>query len=143
MEFDSLFHMAHVGLGIVLFALSLISVSIAVISAVNPDADQANKRLVERANRVGLIENTFAVLVILAGLMTVFTGSYSLGELWLWLSLVIMVFYCLMMVFVTKPARLVVADGGSAIKAGMQVLLQVAHVLLILVVYSLMLIKPG
>jgi hypothetical protein len=72
----------------------------------------------------------------------VFMGSWSFSQLWLWLSLMLMIFYCTALVSVTRPARLAVAVGGSAVKAGMQVVLQIGHVLLMLVAFALMLMKP-
>ena len=53
-----------------------------------------------------------------------------------------MAFYSAALMFVTKPARLVVAKDGSAIKAGMQIILQTGHFLLVVVAYFLMLLKP-
>lgn len=132
----------HIGFAIVLFSLAIISVSIAVLSAVNPGADQANKKLVARANKVGFIENIFVALVTLTGVIAIYLGSFSFSELWLWMSLMIMVFYSLMLVLVTKPARSVVATNGSTIKAGMQVLFHVAHILLLILAVAFMLIRP-
>ena len=43
---------------------------------------------------------------------------------------------------VTKPKRQVVSVGGSEIKSGMQVVLHIGHFLLLLVTYSMMLLKP-
>ena len=131
----------HIGVGILLLSVALVSVAIAVVSAVDP-ADKSNAVLVERANAVGLIENIIACMVTLTGLGAMFLGSFSLSELWLWMSLSIMVFYSLMLVLITKPARLRVARGGSAVKTGMQVLFHVAHILLIIVSFAFMLLKP-
>ncbi|MDP6436911.1 MAG: hypothetical protein QF790_06525 [Gammaproteobacteria bacterium] len=68
--------------------------------------------------------------------------SLALSQLWLWLSLLIMVFYISALIWVTKPARMAVADGGSEIKSGMQVILQMGHVLLLFPAYALMILKP-
>jgi hypothetical protein len=70
-------------------------------------------------------------------------GGWSLSELWLWLSLVLMAFYIVALIWVTKPARLVVAEGGSQIKSGMQVVLQMGHVLLLFTAFALMELKPA
>ena len=141
MDFYQILITTHIGVGILLFSVALVSVAIAVVSAVDP-ADKTNVVLVERANTVGFIENIIACMVTLTGLGAMFLGSFSLSELWLWMSLSIMVFYSLMLVLITKPARLRVAKGGSAVKTGMQVLFHVAHILLIIVSFAFMLLKP-
>ena len=141
MDFYQILITTHIGVGILLFSVALVSVAIAVVSAVDP-ADKTNVVLVERANTVGFIENIIACMVTLTGLGAMFLGSFSLSELWLWMSLSIMVFYSLMLVLITKPARLRVARGGSAVKTGMQVLFHVAHILLIIVSFAFMLLKP-
>jgi hypothetical protein len=143
MDFYQILITTHIGVGILLFGVALVSVSVAVVSAVHPAADRSNSMLVERANTVGLIENIIACMVTITGLAAVFLGSFSLSELWLWISLSIMVFYSLMLVFITKPARLRVTKGGSATKTGMQVLFHVAHILLIIVSFAFMLLKPA
>ena len=135
--------MAHGGAALLLFSLAIISVLIAVLIAVRPAVDQANQRLVKKANTVWLIENIIAGIVTLSGVLAMFLGSWSLSQLWLWMSLLIMVFYSVALVYITKPARQAVAQGGSEVKTGMQVVLQVAHVLLLLVAFALMLLKPS
>ena len=142
MSFSPVLSMVHSGAAILLSSLAIISVWIAVLIAVKPDFDRASGKLVKRANVVGLIEQIAVVTVTLTGVIAVFMGPWSLSERWVWLSLISMVFYSMARIFVTKPARLVVMQGGSAIKVGMQVILQIGHVLLILVVFSLMLLKP-
>ncbi len=143
MNFGPLLVIAHWSTAILLFALAMISVSMSVLIAVKPAADPANAELLRKANIVGLTESIVAGVVALTGLIAVFIGSWSLSELWLWLSLVIMLFYLTALKRVTKPARQVVAVGGSAIKSGMQVILQIAHLLLLLVAFLLMLLKPA
>ena len=54
-----------------------------------------------------------------------------------------MAFYIVALIWVTKPARLVVAEGGSEIKSGMQVVLQMGHVLLLFTAFALMELKPA
>jgi len=135
--------MFHIGASLLLFLLAMISVAFSVLIAVKPAADPANSALLRRANFTSLIEITVAVVVLLTGLIAVFTGPSSLSDSWVWMSLMIMVFYLLAQVFVTKPARMVVAKHGSAVKTGMQVILQIGHVLLVLVAFSLMLLKPA
>ncbi len=134
--------MVHAGVAILLFSLALLSVLFAVLTAVKPGVDQANERLVKKANTIGLIENIVAGIVTLTGVIAMFIGPWPLSQLWLWMSLLIMVFYSVTLVYVTKPARLAVAEGGSEIKTGMQVLLHVAYLLLILVAFALMQFKP-
>ena len=143
MNFGPLLVIAHWSTGILLFALAVISVSMSVLIAVKPAADPANAKLLRKANIVGLTESIVAGIVTLTGLIAAFIGSWSLSELWLWLSLVIMLFYLTALKRVTKPARQVVAVGGSAIKSGMQVILQIAHLLLLLVAFLLMFLKPA
>ncbi|MDP6674887.1 MAG: hypothetical protein QGH93_08590, partial [Gammaproteobacteria bacterium] len=142
MSSSQLVGLLHTGMAISLFFIALISIWISVLTAVNPGVDQANKRLIKRANLVGLIEGIVAIILTLTGVVSVILGTWAFSELWLWLSLMIMAFYITALNFVTKPARMVVAKDGSAIKAGMQVILQIGHFLLILVAYSLMLLKP-
>jgi uncharacterized membrane protein len=142
MDFYRLLVVMHIGMALVLFSVALTSVMIAVLSAVKPDPDQANVKLVDRGNIIGLMENMSAIVVTLTGVILVFMGSWSWSQLWLWLSLVVMAFYSIMLTFITRPARLAVAKGGSAVKAGMQVLFQVAHVLLLIVTFAFMLLKP-
>ena len=143
MNFGPLLVIAHWSTGILLFALAMISVSMSVLIAVKPAADPANAKLLRKANIVGLTESIVAGIVALTGLIAVFIGSWSLSELWLWLSLVVMLFYLTALKRVTKPARQVVAVGGSAIKSGMQVILQIGHLLLLLVAFLLMFLKPA
>jgi len=134
--------MVHVGASLLLFLLAMVSVVLSVLIAVKPAADPANSVLLRKANIAGLVESIVAGIVLLTGLIAVYMGSSSLSDPWVWMSLMVMVFYILALVFVTKPARLVVAQHGSAVKTGMQVILQIGHVLLILVAFSLMLLKP-
>ena len=142
MSFYRLLNMAHGGAAILLFALAIISVLIAVSIAVKPAVDQANKGLVKKANVIGLIEFTVAIIVTLTGLIAMFMGAWPLSQLWLWMSLMIMAFYIAALKWITKPARLAVAEGGSEIKSGMQVTLQMAHVLLLFTAFALMELKP-
>jgi uncharacterized membrane protein len=134
--------MVHSGASILLFSLAIISVVISVLIAVKPAIDSANERLVTKANTVGLIEIIVAGVVILTGLIAMFMGAWPLSQLWLWMSLMVIVFYCVALIYVTKPARMAVAEGGSAIKTGLQVVLQMGHVLLLFVAFALMLLKP-
>ncbi len=134
--------MAHAGTAILLLSLATISVLIAVLIAVKPAADQAHKGLVKKANFVGLTEMIVAVIVTLTGLIAMFMGSWSLSQSWLWMSLMVMAFYIVALEWITKPARLAVAEGGSEVKAGMQVVLQMGHVLLLFVAFALMELKP-
>jgi hypothetical protein len=134
--------MVHIGASLLLFLLAMISVAFSVLIAVKPAADPANSVLLRKANIAGLVESIVAGVVLFSGLIAVFMGPSSLSYPWVWMSLMIMVFYIVALVFVTKPARLVVARHGSAVKTGMQVILQIGHVLLILVGFSLMLLKP-
>lgn len=143
MNFGPLLVIVHWSTGFLLLALAMISVSLSVLIAVKPAADSANAKLLRTANIVGLTESIVAGIVALTGLIAAFIGSWSLSELWLWLSLVIMLFYLTALKRVTKPARQVVAVGGSAIKSGMQVILQIAHLLLLLVAFLLMFLKPA
>jgi hypothetical protein len=53
-----------------------------------------------------------------------------------------MAFYAMALPFITKPARLAVAKGSSQIKAGMQVILQIGHALLLIVAFALKYIGP-
>jgi hypothetical protein len=128
--------------GILLLALAIISVVFAVLIAVKPAADAANQGLVTKANFVSLIEIIVAVVVTLTGAVAVFQGAWAWSELWLWLSLMIMAFYVGALAWVTKPARMAVATGGSQVKSGMQVVLQMGHVLLLFGAFALMELKP-
>jgi hypothetical protein len=142
MSFYRILSMAHAGTAILLLSLATISVLIAVLIAVKPAVDQAHKGLVKKANFVGLIEIIVAVIVTLTGLIAMFMGSWSLSQSWLWMSLMVMVFYIVALEWITKPARLTVAEGGSQVKSGLQVVLQMGHVLLLFVAFALMALKP-
>ncbi len=142
MSFYRILSMAHASTAILLLSLATISVLIAVLIAVKPAADQAHKGLVKKANFVGLIEIIVAVIVTLTGLIAMFMGSWSLSQSWLWMSLMIMAFYIVALEWITKPARLTVAEGGSQVKSGLQVVLQMGHVLLLFVAFALMELKP-
>jgi len=142
MNFYYILSMAHSGAAILLLSLALISILISVLIAVKPAADSANEGLVRKANIVGLIEIIVAGIVTLTGIISVFMSAWPWSQLWLWISLVIMVFYMVALETITKPARLAVAEDGSAVKVGLQVGLQIGHVLLLLVAFALMRFKP-
>ena len=142
MSFHQVLSLTHCGAAILLLALAMISILIAVLIAVRPAADAANEALVRKANMAGLIQNIVVGLVTLTGVIAVFIGSWSFSEFWLWSSLVVMVFYSAALQFITKPARMAVAEGGSEGKVGLQIALQVAHFLLIMVVFASMMVKP-
>ena len=143
MSFYDILSRVHGGTSILLFSLAIISVLLSVLIAVKPAADQGNAGLLKKANTVGLIENIVAGILTVTGLIAVFMGAWRLSELWLWMSLMIMVFYSLALIFITKPARLAVPIGGSAVKTGLQVVLQMGHVLLLVVAFTLMVLKPA
>lgn len=134
--------LAHSGAGILLFSLALISIVISVLIAVKPAADPANEELVSKANTVGLIQNVFVGIVTLTGVIVVFMGPWPFSQFWLWSSLFVMAFYVVALEYMTKPARMAVAEGGSEGKVGLQVALQVAHVLLLMVAIASMVVKP-
>jgi hypothetical protein len=141
-SFYEMLTMTHSAVSILFLALAMLSVAIAVMIAVKPAEDPANQGLVKKANIVSYIEISVAGLVALTGLTAMVLGGWPLSQMWLWLSLVIMLFYSTILKRVTKPARMVVAVGGSEIKSGMQVILHICHMLLIIVAYALMLLKP-
>ncbi|MBS93407.1 MAG: hypothetical protein CL799_03030 [Chromatiales bacterium] len=142
MSADPILTLAHSGGGMLLLLLAITSVVIAVLIAVKPAIDPANIALVKAANFVGLLEIIVALFITLSGVTAAFMNSFPLSQLWLWLSLMIMAFYVSALVWVTKPARMVVAKGGSEVKSGMQVVLQMGHVLLLFPAYALMILKP-
>jgi hypothetical protein len=141
-SFYEVLSMAHGGAAIALLLLALSSISIAVLIAVRPAADPANEVLVRRANISGLIQNVVIGVVTLTGVVAAFMGSWSFSQFWLWSSLAVVAFYSAALHFITKPARMAVAEGGSEGKVGLQVALQVAHVLLLMVVFASMVVKP-
>jgi hypothetical protein len=141
-SFYEILTITHSAVSILFLALAMLSVAIAVMIAVKPAEDPANEGLVSKANIVSYIEISVAGLVALTGIIAMILGGWPITQMWLWLSLVIMLFYSVILKRVTKPARMVVAEGGSAIKSGMQVILHICHMLLIIVAYSLMLLKP-
>lgn len=142
MNFDRIFSLTHGGAGLLLFTLAIVSVILAVLIAVKPAGDPANTRLLNRANFVSSIEIAVAVLLTLTGLISMTMGAWSLSQTWLWLSLMIMAFYIVALIWITRPARQAVAEGGSEIKSGMQVVLQMGHVLLLFSSFALMELKP-
>jgi hypothetical protein len=143
MDFYQLLSVVHGWSAILLFALAMMSVAISVLIAVKPAVDPANSALLKKANIVSITESSVAGTVTLTGLVVMMMGPWKLSELWLWLSLVIMLFYSVALVRITKPARLSVAAGGSEIKSGMQVILQMGHILLLFVAFAMMLLKPA
>ena len=142
-EFHQMLGTVHSGTALLLFTLAMLSVALSVLIAVKPATDPANARLLKAANAVGFVEISTAGIVTLTGLILVYTGSWSLAQFWLWMSLLFMVFYSTALKRFTKPARQAVARGGSEVKVGMQVVLQVGHLLLLIVAFSMMLLKPG
>jgi hypothetical protein len=132
----------HGSAGFLLLALAMTSVVIAVLIAVKPAADPVNIGLVKRANFVTAIEIITAIVVTVSGVVATIKGTWSLTELWLWLSLVVMAFYLVALGWITKPARMAVATGGSQVKSGMQVVLQMGHVLLLFGAFAMMELKP-
>ena len=143
MSFPITLSTVHAGSAILLLILAHVSVGLAVWIAVKAAADPANLKIVNMANKVGFVENAVAGILTLSGLIIAIQGPWSLSELWLWMSLLIMVFYMVALVRVTKPARMAVAKSGSAIKSGMQCILQIGHILLLIVAFALMLLKPA
>ncbi len=143
MDFYKIMTLLHAGTGILLFALALGSIMISILIAVRPAVDAANVGFLRKANFVALMEQIALGVVIVTGLIAVFMSDWSLSQLWVWMSLLMMVVYGLILEFATKPARMAVAVGGSAVKVGMQVLLQVGHVLLLIVAFAFMAMKPG
>lgn len=142
MSFDEVLGTAHMCAGIFLFFLALGSVILAVLIAVKPGVDHANERFRTRANTFSLVESIVLGFVALTGVVAAWMGPWSFSEFWLWSSLAAAGFYGFALFFVTKPARMAVAQGSSAGKVGMQVNLQVVHSLLLLVVLVAMLFKP-
>ena len=142
MDLYTILIMVHSGSAIFLLTLSTISVSIAVLIAVKPAVDHANMELVKKANVVGLLENIFAGIVTLTGLIVMFMGSWEFLDLWMWMSLMIIVFYSVALVVITKPARLRVAEGSSEVKTGLQVVLEIGHIMLLMIAFSLMMFRP-
>ncbi|MBW2269422.1 MAG: hypothetical protein JRH16_12675 [Deltaproteobacteria bacterium] len=142
MDFYQIVNLAHAGAAILLLALALSSIALAVLIAVKPAVDSANAALVKRANTAGLIQHIVVGIVALTGVTAAFMGSWSFSQFWLWSSLVVVAFYSVALEYITKPARMAVAEGGSEGKVGLQVGLQVAHVLLLLVTFAAMLVKP-
>ena len=134
--------MIHSGAAILLLSLAITSVVLSVLIAVKPAADRGDDKLLKRAYVVGLMEQFSIGVLVLTGVVTAYMNSWPLSQSWLWMSLMIVVFYSAALEFMTKPARLAVADGGSAVKVGMQVGLQVGHVLLLLVAFLLMALRP-
>ena len=143
MSSQELLSWTHGSAGILLFLLALVSILIAVLIAVRPGADPANEKLVRRANTASRIQHLVVAVVTVTGVTAVWMGSRPFSEFWLWSSLVAMGFYSAALQFFTKPARMAVAEGGSEGKVGMQIALQVAHALLLLVVLASMYVKPA
>ncbi|MBW2447827.1 MAG: hypothetical protein JRG83_18160 [Deltaproteobacteria bacterium] len=139
---DRVLSLAHWSAGILLLALAMGSVAIAVLIAVRPAADAANEALVRKANTAGLLQNVVIGIVTLTGVAAAFMGTRPFSEFWLWSSLFVMAFYSFALQFITRPARMAVAEGGSEGKVGLQVAFQMAHLLLLMVVFASMMVKP-
>jgi uncharacterized membrane protein len=134
--------MVHAIAGIALFALALISIAFSILIAIKPAAQSAGQGLLKRANMVGLVEFMTVGIIVVTGVTAAFLKSLPFSQTWLWMGLMIMVFYAAALQFVTKPARRNVPEGSTAVKVGMQVALQVAHVLLLIVAFAVMKLKP-
>jgi hypothetical protein len=132
----------HVGSVILLFCLALLAIFFAVWKAAKAGVDRTNEWLVQIALAIWLAENVVALIVILTGLAALYVGSMSLSLVWAWMSLLIMVFYSVTLLFMLKPARPALAEGGNPIKVAMQVLLHFVYLLLIAFAFALMLLKP-
>ena len=78
----------------------------------------------------------------MSGVNEMVMGEWKVYKIWLWLRVVIMVFYIVALTWVTRPARMAVATGGSQVKSGMQVVLQMAHVLWLFGAFALMELRP-
>ena len=87
-------------------------------------------------------ENIFAGIVTATGLTVMFMGDWQFSDLWMWMSLMIIVFYSVALVVITKPARLRVAEGSSEVKTGLQVVLEIGHIMLLMIAFSLMMFRP-
>lgn len=126
---------AHGGMGMLLLLLAAVSLAMAVKAIISAP----NSGSMKTANITGLLETITAGVVTLTGIIAIFTSTWSLSQLWIWVGLVIMVAYSIFLKRFTKPARLATAEGGSASRwAG----LQAVHVVLVIVAYLLMKLKP-
>jgi hypothetical protein len=134
--------MVHTSAVILLTSFAVISILYTVLTAVKPGIDQANEWLVKIAHAIWVIENIAVGIVILTGLIAMYIGSWPLSKVWVWMSLLIMVFYSVTLIYVAKPERQALAKGGSGGKVIMQVLLHFGYVLLIAFAFSLMMFKP-
>jgi len=143
MSFYDILTRMHGGASYLLLAMAFSSVALAVLIAVKPAADAANAGLLKKANIVTAVEILLAGIVLFTGGLAVYNGDWLLSDLWVWLSLTILLFYTVMLIFVTLPSRLRVSMGGSAVKTGLQVGLQMGHVLLLFSAFALMILKPA
>jgi uncharacterized membrane protein len=142
MNFSQFLSVAHIVTAILLFSLAIGSIALSVLIAIKPAAQSTGQGLVKRARVVALIEILTVGAVTLTGVVAAVLASLPLSQTWLWMGLVIMVFYGTAHQLVTKPARMNVPEGGTAVKVGMQVALQVAHVLLLIVAFAIMRMRP-
>ena len=142
MSLHPVLSMVHASGAVLLISLALLSVLLAVLIAVKPATDQTHTGLMKKANTVGSIEHAMLGFVALTGVIAVFTGSWSFSQLWVMMGVIIVTVYSGALIFLTKPSRLVVMKGGSALKVGMQVTLHIGHLLLLIVAFTYMLLKP-
>ncbi len=135
MDLTVLIAKAHGGMGMLLLLLAITSLGMAVKSIIS----SRSEGFLKVANITGLLETIIAGIVTLTGIVAIFTSPWPISQLWIWIGLIIMVVYSIFLKRLTKPARLAVADGGSASKwAG----LQIVHIVLVVVAFALMRLKP-
>lgn len=134
MNSSLIFAKAHGGIGMLLMLIAFFSLVLALKTVVSN-----NNRSAKLAHITGLVETILAGIVLLTGIICVYTGPWPLTQMWMWLGLVIMVAYSIIMKRVTKPARLAADDADAAKKWAM---VQTAQLVLLVVGFVLMKAKP-
>ena len=143
MDYYPALSMLHAVAATLLFSLTTISILISAMIAVKRAADPANERLTAISNKVRLVEIFTTVLVAVTGLIVMLMGPWALSQFWLRMSLLLLVFYGLTLLYVTKPPRQFVSRRGRAVKVAMQAYLQFGQFLLLLMAFVLMVVKPS
>ena len=136
MPIETIIAKAHSGMAMLLLPLAIISLAFAIRAMACSNAKEC---CMKTANITGLLETITAGLVTITGIAAIFTTAFPLSQMWIWAGLVIMVIYSVFLKRLTKPARLAISEGGSAATwTG----LQTVHVLLVLIAFALMKLKP-
>ena len=143
MSLHPILSMTHVSAGMLLALLAVLSVVLSAWIVVKTFTGHAEEAPMEQAKLVARFEHVIVGFVVLSGVIAIFTGSWSFSEQWLWMSLIIMAIYSGAMIFLTNPSNLVIVEGETAVRMGMQLIFRFLHILLLMIIFAYMFLKPS